>query len=448
MFGIFAVGGGLGLVLFNAPKPVSTAQNDAPNGLSVLMDFLSGDASSPFAPAAPEGALVAYLPLPPVGWTREAYQTEQGEALTGAEYQNSAVIISTTNSLLAGFDRASRDPNSAAVTYRKDEEVVAISIASRTERDMNSLQGGIMTAIAGNMNATLGFGERPSGFGNVHGVNFAFGPTSSRVMATGVEVPINYRSLSASMGGQMSISVMTNASDAAIAEIVGAIDIVGLNNTLVTPDLTVTPGTGLITSQREDLSAIPPAPTLAYRAFQKLRSDVSDLSEDDVRLLQDMASGKNQGWVDIFETDGLNHNVSPALAEILGEKPELAPIDQVRFEAKAMLGNPAVLADYEIDLVRDLASGRFQTREDAQRQLSQTRLYGPPVLRLITKLPAAATQEVAGPGVADEAIAASTAPAREIIVRRGIAVQQGDVVGGDCVIELGVRRCTMEEADQ
>jgi len=302
----------------------------------------------------------------------------------------------------------------------------------------------MMTAIAGNMSLATGFGNRPTGFGNVDGVNFAFGGSTSTVMATRAEIPINYRTLSASMGGQLSIKVMTNASDASIAEIIGGIDIPGLNAKLMTPDLAVTAGTGLITSQLTALSTLPPEPSLQYKAFYRLRGDVSDLSQDDVRLLQSIASGDIKGWIDIYENYGLNYRLSSEMVEVLGEKPVLSPIDQVRFEAMTMLQNPAVLARYEIEIVRNLAKGRYDTREKAQRQLSETRLYGPPVIRLINKLPLAPVEEVITDADGNETVVAD-APPREIVVRRGIAIQQGEVEGANCAIELGVRRCSLEE---
>ena len=439
LFVVFAALGGITIVGFNASK----TSGDNVSGLSIALQLFTEQALDAALPEEKVEGLASYLPLPPIGWTREAYDTSQGEELTGATYQQSAVVISTTNSLLSTFDRASRDRNGVAVTYRKGEEVVAISMTSRTDRDMKSLQGSLMTAISGNLNSAGGFGNRPSGFGNVHGVNFAFGRKSSRILATGVEVPINYRTLSASLGGQVAIKVMTNASDAAIAEIVGKIDIPGLNATLATPDLTVTPGTGLITSQLEALSTEPPKPTLSYKAFQKLRDDVSDLSQDDVRMLQQMAKGEITGWEDIYEAYRLNHRMSPEMVEILGEKPILVPIDQVRFEALEMLQNPAILGPHEVDLLRGLSNRRYVTREQAQRQVSSTRVYKPNLIRMINKLPAAPAEQVAV-----STGATSDEPPREIVVRRGIAVQQGDVLGNECAIELGVRRCTVDDGSQ
>lgn len=443
MFVIFATLGGISIVGFSAGSSSSNSDGEM-NGLSFALQLFKEQAVDAAMPEEKVEGLAAYLPLPPVGWTRETYDTAQGEALTGATYQKSAVIISTTNTLLSRFRSANNDRNGAVFTYRKDAETVIVSLTTRTDRDMRSLQGSMMTAIAGNMNSAAVFSDRPGGFGNVHGVNFAFGHTSSRVMATGVEVPINYRTLSASMAGQVSIKVMTNASDASIAEIVGSIDIPGLNKTLTSPDLAVTPGTGLITNQREALSTLPPEPTLSYKAFQKLRDDVSGLSQDDVRLLQQMAKGDIEGWEDIYETYRLNHRLSPALAEILGEKPVLDPLNQVRFEALEMLQNPAILGPHEIELLRGLSNRRFDTRDQALRQVSQTRVYKPNVMRMINKLPAAPVDQVAdSTGTVTEA-----EPAREIVVRRGTAVQQGDALGNECAIELGVRRCTVDEAGQ
>lgn len=454
IFVLFAAASSIGMLLLTSDRaPSSPAvqasadQTDpetegAANGFSVLLAMFSGEGVE--GAVAPElsGSLAAFLPEPGIGWTRTPYELAHGEDLTGATYQKSAVVISTTNSLLSSFERARRDATGTTATYRKGDEVVAISMSSRTDRDMRSLQGSMMTAIAGNLNAAAG--TRPSGFGNVHGVNFSFGATKSTIMATRVEVPINYRTLSAMMGGQVSIKVMTNASDAAIAEIIGAIDIPGLNTILVSPDLAVTPGTGLITSQIEPLATTPPAPSLAYLAFQELRNDASDFSQNDVRLLQRMASGEVKGWVDVYEEYGLDYRISPELQVLLGDAPDLAPIDQVRFEAIEMLKNPAILGTHETELLEGLARQRFATRDQALRQVSATRVYKKKVIRLINLLPEAPSDPDAGQTVD----ASATEPARELVVRRGTTVQQGDVLGTDCAIELGVRRCTVEDVTE
>lgn len=437
LFLILAAGGVFGLMAMNQSK---NGGGEGGGGFALAMQLLTENATGSLVPEEPIGALASYLPLPPIGWTREGYVTAHGEALTEATYQPSNVVISGTNSLLSYFDSARRDANGAAVTYRKGEEVIAISIVARSDREMRSLQGSIMTAIGGSLSSQASFGRSSGPFATLHGVPFEEGGRSSRVMATGVEVPINYRSFLGRMGGQLSIRVLTNASDASLAEILGAIDVPGLNGTLMTPDLTVTAGTGYITRERGALSTLPPEPSLAYKAFQKLRSGIEGISQDDVRLLQSMASGGITGWTDIYDVHGLRHRMSDPIVAVLGPEPTLPPKLEVQYRAQAMLKSVGIHSRYEIDLLEGMARGRFDTQDEARRTLQKNRLYAPPVMALVNTLPVADVEQVAADGT-------EIAPTKELVIRRGINVDQGAPGSGNCSIELGVRYCTVNEGE-
>ncbi|SEW27445.1 hypothetical protein SAMN04488515_1973 [Cognatiyoonia koreensis] len=436
IFVLFAICGVFGLVLFNASQNGS-GKSGGDNALSIALQLFSEDFVARNVPEQPVGELVAFLPEAPAGWTREGYVTAHGELITESVYQRSAVVISSTNTLLSSLERASRDTNGAAVTYTNGMEWIVVALSARSERDMRSLQGSIMTAISGNLAASTGFNSNE--FASLHGVRFKQGGAYSRVMATNVNVPINYRDFTASMGGQLAISIVTNASDASVATIMRGIDIPGLNAQLLTPDLSVTPGTGLITRERGVLSTVPPEPSLPYKAFNRLRSGVEGLKEDDVRLLQAMADQKISGWVDVYDTYGLNHRLSDAVVEVLGEEPELPANLLVKYEAGAMLQNAAQFTAYERRILENLATGRVETQGAAQRSLESGRLYAPPIMRLIAKLP-----------VEEETTSAdgTTEVRQELVVRRGVEVQQGSPLVGECTIEFGVRRCVIEDVTQ
>lgn len=444
IFGLFAICGVFGVVLLNASKNGGSSSS-GDGTFAWVMQYLGEELIAGAVPEEPVGVLVNYLPAAPIGWTREGYVTAHGEEVTEATYQPSKVVISGTNSLLARFDRTRTDVNGAAVTYRSGDEMIAIAITARSDRDMRSLQGSIMTAISGNMSAAAGFGSTSSDrnlFATLDGVPFRMSGGSSKVLATGVEVPTNYRVLTASMGGQLNITIVTNSSDAAIADVMRGIDILGLNTALTIPDLTVTPGTGLITTQIGELAMTPPPPTLTYKAFNRLRSGVDGLKEEDVRLLQNMANGKIKGWPDLYEIYGLNPRLSDPVREILGEEPELAPLLEVKFTAAAMLQSVGRWNRFEVDMLEGLSRERYTTRAAAERRLEKGRIYSPPVLRLIALLPEQ-EEEVVVAGSNEESV-----PLQELIIRRGVEVQQGESATGDCTIELGVRRCIVDTGDE
>jgi len=415
-------------------KPSTRASTSGESPFAFALQFLTEDIVAATVPEEPVGALVAYLPAAPAGWTRTAYQTADGEALTESVYQSSAVVVSGNNSIMSVFASASNDINGAAVTYRTGEEVVAIALSARSSREMRSLRGSIMTAIGGNLSGAS-FGASKEPFATLHGVKFEQGGQFSRVVATNANVPINYRKFTASMGGQLSMTIMTNASDATLATVLRGIDVPGLNETLVTPDLTVTAGTGLITRERGTLSTSPPPPTLPYKAYNRLRSGVEGLKEDDVRQLQAMADQRITGWEDVYEEYGMRHRLSPAIIEVLGPEPELPPVLKVKYTATEMLRGSQWTA-YERDILQILSRGSITTQSQAQRRLERGRLYAPPVMRLIMELPV--EQDVAAvDGDVTEAV-------KEVVIRRGVEVQQGTSLAGDCTIELGTRRCIVD----
>ncbi len=509
VFLVVAVGGIFGLTMFQASTKTADAGEDGAGLMGSILDKVVSD----FTPSAkPKDVDVAqFLPVHPEGWFGSPYKTTDGEELTNATYRNSMVVIDTTNTRLARFESAKSGRLGAAMTYSRGSEKVLVAVNARSDRDMKSLQGSMITAIAGNISAMSGINGGSGGWGSndfarLYGITFTEAAQKNTTMATRTDMPVNYRSFGASMGGQVSFDILTNASDASVAAIIREIDIQGLNAAMTEPDPRVTPATGFVTRQEGQLSTALPEPSPAYKAYQMLRSG-TQVSPIDARFLTMVAEFKFTTWFDVFDEYGHVDEISADALAILGAQPELSPEQRRKNLATYYLRDVLRWEDHETKVLEAIRSERLQYQSERPNYFDIDAVYAPEIMVMLQELPerpprdprhvSQARQYLATPdrwhpfenailrGIVDgevtsrqQASAISTAAMTatgtgmmhgEIVdllrslpdnptqnqaalaqngnvpvVRRGGQVRQGESLGGNCTKnELGVRQCVL-----
>ena len=110
---------------------------------------------------------------------------------------------------------------------------------------------------------------------------------------------MDYRVFTADVGRVFIIKILTNASDAAVAEVMKAIPMADLIARLPEPDPHLLISTTFQT-YTDDLPREAPAPTIARKAYLLVNTRL-DYSVKSKRLLDSMVSGNFKSWEDVFD---------------------------------------------------------------------------------------------------------------------------------------------------
>ncbi len=431
LLGLIAIGGFIGLTMFQAK---SSSSSDGTGLMAALLDQVVSD----FTPEPKKEVvnLADFLPASPDGWFAKPYQTADGEEITDSSYRKSVVAIDTTNTILTTFESARTSSLGGAMTYLRGDQKVVLALRMRSERDMKSLQGSLMTAISGQLAAASNRDWNKDDFAQLYGVAFVESRRENKVISTSTTLPVNYRKFSASMGGQLSIDLLTNASDAAVASIIQEIDIIGLNDALMEPDPGVTAATGFVTRTPGRLDTEPPAPSPAFMAYTILR-DGTRVPPNDARFLARVAEFDIMDWSDVIDQYGETPDVSSTALAVMGPKPPEGMDRHTVSRAENLARNPDRWSPQEFILLMAIIDGGVIYKEDAAAYADYEDDMHEEIISLISRLPSDESQTQAVAGRSDD----DAGPT----VRRGVDAKQTTSLGGDCSIELGVRRCVVSE---
>lgn len=378
-------------------------------------------------------------PRDPEGWFAADYRTKDGEAITQSTFSRSPIAKNTTNSILQRFDDAAQGKGNAIVrSYLRGSQRIAFLMYVPDQFNSNTIRGGIMSTLSSNMSMDFGSSRsrRTDLFALHHGVQFKEASAFSKSVSTGTRVPVDYRVFNANVGGMFKIQILTNASDAAVAEVMRGIPMGALIAKLPEPDPHLLISTDFQTYTPE-LSREAPGPTIARRAYLLVNTRL-DYSTSEKSLLDSMASGNVLGWHNVFERYGTLIGYDPEIVDLLGPLPELTIAETIEYTARALLKSGREWNDVEDRLLSRMASRSIQERKDADRHLDDGVVLSEDVIALVRMLPetydaAAATAAVVVP---------AEISASELVIRRGTKIGQGETFG-NCTIELGVRRCVV-----
>ena len=297
----------------------------------------------------------------------------------------------------------------------------------------------MMAAISENMSFSSSSGTKTDVFALHHGVPFREASPYSRSGSSGIKVPVDYRVFNADVGRIFMIKILTNASDAAVADVMKAIPMGDLIARLPEPDPHLLISTDFQT-YTDDLPREAPAPTIARKAYLLVNTRL-DYSEKSKNMLDSMVRGQIKSWDDVYDRHGTALSYPQEIRDLLGPLPALPPSLEVRYTAKALLEGQTVWTDTEERILSAMSSSRggAKERKDIDRYIKDGDVLADEVIRLIRLMPetydAAAATAVALPE--------STVSASELVIRRGTKIGQGENTFGNCTIELGVRRCVV-----
>lgn len=405
--------------------------------LKMLWEDLTGSAT-----VRPKVSLKDLAPSDPEGWFAADYRTADGEEITQTKFSRNPIAKTGTNSLLEDFDDAANGVGNAIVRhYMRGSQRIAFLMYVPDQYNRNTVRGGMMSVIASNMSFSMdGSGRRMTDiFALHHGVPFKERDPYSRSGSSGIKVPVDYRVFTADVGRVFMIKILTNASDAAVAEVMKAVPMGELIARLPEPDPHLLISTDFQT-YTDDLPREAPAPTIARKAYLLVNTRL-DYSEKSKRFLDSMVNGNTKTWEDVFKRHGTALSYPQEIRDLLGPMPELRPLEEVSYTAKALLEGQTVWTDTEERILNAMWGTHKSPKErkDIDRYIKDGDVLAGEVIRLIRLMPetydAAAATAVALPK--------SSVSASELVIRRGTKIGQGENSFGNCSIELGVRRCVV-----
>lgn len=249
------------------------------------------------------------MPPPPPGWERRPYDPADGTAITGAELVKSMLSVSTTNTILKSFDEARGGRRlSDAVTYVRGDRLAALSMESSVELLREAEAGeNRKTAVA-------------APFARLDGIPVKLHRQFSTDHRTGRDLPVGYRYFSMDLDGQLAIALITNAADADVLAILGAIDFAALDAALPVRVAAYRPGSGAVFAGGAP-SEDPPGPSPGMRALGLVGKGMTDETAEGW-IVHAIAEGRIASWADVPRLRGGPVAPTPLLVDLLGPAPE------------------------------------------------------------------------------------------------------------------------------
>lgn len=406
--------------------------------LQMMWEDLTGSTT-----VRPQVDISDLVPPDPEGWYATDYRTKDGEEITKATFSRSPIAKNSTNTILQRFDDAAQGKgNAIARSYLRGSQRIAFLMYVPDQFNTNTIRGGIMSSISNQMSMDFGStGRRTEVFALHNGVPIIEAAPFSKNVSSGTRVPVDYRVFNADVGGMFKIQILTNASDASVAEVLESVPMGELIAKLPEPEPQLLISTEFQTYTAE-LSREVPGPTVARRAYLLVKTRL-DYSEDEKSMLNRMADGGIKSWDDAYERYGTLIGYAPEIVDLLGPLPALAPSLQIEYTARALTKTDREWNDTEDRILSGMARQRITQRKDVDRYLKDGEVLSEEVIALIRLLP----QTYDAVAVTSPALAPSNVSASELVIRRGTKIGQGENTFGNCKIELGVRRCVVGGSD-
>ena len=168
------------------------------------------------------------LPEARAGWFRKDYANADGEALTGRDIIHSAVTQSDSNGMLLVFETdAARARGHAAYTYLRGDLRLLVRVRAEEKIDLVREGETLALAIQRNMGGIILPQPAPQQglFATMDSVAFVQQEPVNFVRRENKTYPTDYRVFNANIADHVTVQIMTNASDNAVAELIKTIDI-------------------------------------------------------------------------------------------------------------------------------------------------------------------------------------------------------------------------------
>lgn len=358
----------------------------------------------------------------PDGWTVRDYETADGELITQAAFDPAAA--DTTQHILASYEtRAGGMRNSTLTTFVRGNERVAL----RIDVAPHAPKRPSLAARFGRTGDTDAEAEALDGvFATLAGLPVLEQPRFSYLPDEDVPLPVKYRHFTTTIGDQavdevLEVSILTNASDAAVLTVLNSLDVATLHAQLPTPDPRVIVSAGVLTRDALPLSAEPPLPSPAYRAMQLLDAGQA-FDPPWHEALLDIRTGKIQSWNDLQVHYPRVDTLPVALLDVLDDG---SHENAARYFAAILSNSGRAWTTHEYHVLATI-SAAGTTQEDLSAYITGEFEIAPEVLALAQRLPHVQPLAAVETQVVQSGIAPSI----------GLGSQQ------QCQIVSGSRRCT------
>lgn len=407
--------------------------------LTLMFNELTGNVT-----VSPKVDVAGYVPEAPLGWFAQDYTNADGEMMTEFTMSRGPIAKSSTNTMLMRFDALARGQgNGWAKTYKRGDQLVSLILYVPDQFNQKTVRGGIMAAISENMRGFDDFGRAREIFALHHGVPIKEAPAYVNSSASQSDVPVDFRVFNGDVGGMFKFQVLTNSSDAAVANILRGLPMGEMIALLPEPEPHLLINSAFQTRDAEPNTEVPVSPSIARRAYL-LSMTRLDYSFHTKNFLSKLIRRDVMSWDTAFEEIGTGLAIAPDVLGLLGPMPALTNSQIVEYTARAYKQ-----LDREWTSVEDSILDRMERRSatqysDVERYLDDGEVISEDVIALIKLLPQ--TYDAADAANQTD-IVESPVSAKELVIRRGTKIGQGENTFGNCNIELGVRRCVVGATD-
>ncbi len=368
--------------------------------------------------------LAASAVVVPDGWTVRDYEAADGEVITQVAFDKSGTA-DTTQAILARYQTLTGGiKRSTLTTFERGDERVALrisvaphmpkreSLAARFGRSsdadtQNAYHDGVFATLAG-----LPVIEQP---------RLSYSPDET------MPEPVNYRHFTTKIGDQtvdevLELSILTNASDAAVLTVLNSLDVEALHEQVPTPDPRVILSAGVLTRDALPLSSEPPLPSPAFRAMQLIDAG-AQFDPPWQEALLDIRMGKIDSWDDLQTHYPRVDTLPVALLDVLDDG---SHENAARYFAAILSNSGREWSSHEYHVLATI-SAAGTTQADLSDYMAGQIDVAPEVLALAQRLPR--TPLMGAP--------------ESQVVQSDVASPTVRSTGGACEIVNGFRRCTV-----
>jgi len=319
------LGGGFGLTflykfLNDADTSISLdGGNENVNPFATALKMMIEDSAGAVTDT-PDLDISNLLPEAREGWFRKEYVNADGEALTGREIIHSAVVKSTSNSMLLRFETDSKNRRGHhAYTYMRGDLRVIVRARLLEQLNENTVRGGLMAQVTTNMAGVADAidGQGPDRrFAVMDDIAFIEAAPFNYIRLERRGVPTDYRVFNADIHGFVDIQIMTNASDNAVAETIKSLDIASILAQMGQEPQVA----GFTTHLPQPLSKDRPPTTPGQAAFALLNSE-HGLAENEIRTMRKISAGDIETREQLRETVGSGSHLSQTFRDFIAAHP-------------------------------------------------------------------------------------------------------------------------------
>jgi hypothetical protein len=360
----------------------------------------------------------------PDGWDAVPYVTAHGETIVGEPLAAADAPATTTQRILRGLDTVNSDATKGAVqSFVSGDEIIVMRMVFGPHRPkgnsiFDQLSQASPSESAPNPDVEVA---------KLRGIALMVKPRQSAVPGSDRPEPVNYRRFFMRFGDQeidevLDVTLISNASDAAVADALMHVDFARANGLLPTPDPTFAQSAGIVTPDQQPLSTMPPPPSRAFAAAGMLDQG-DDLGDPWMGVLEQIKYTEIADWGNLtaLYPDEIAQ-IPMTLFELLDDG---SSENAARYSAARMRASDRTWNNHEHFILGKIVNPE-STQADFEDYLAGTPDVADDVMALVLQLPQT-----------------GTAAAVPVETRTGSQGANTILRSGECRTVNGIRSCTV-----